>query len=77
MGILIDGKYYRNKKPGDVRRAAPVIANQSDVFQRTSEYQKFDRELVQPYLADGTPNPEFIKHYPEESKEYGFIKERQ
>lgn len=77
MGILIDGKYYPNKTAAGVNRRSPALANQNDVYRRTSEYQKFDRELVQPYLPDGTPNPEFIKHYPEESKDYGFIKERQ
>lgn len=77
MGILINNKYYPNKKSADVIRRSPALANQNDVYRRTAEYQKFDRELVQPYLSDGKPNPDFIKHYPEESKQYGFIKERQ
>lgn len=75
MGVLIDGKYYANKSAADVKRRAPAIASQSDVYNRTSQYQKFDRELIQPRLANGKPNPEFIKHYPQESREYGFIKD--
>lgn len=77
MGILINNKYYADKSAADVKRRAPAISNQNDVYRRTQEYQKYDRELIQPYTADGKPNPEFIKHYPEESKDYGFIKERQ
>jgi hypothetical protein len=34
-------------------------------------------DLLQPYLADGTMNPEFTEIYYEESKNYGFVpKER-
>lgn len=75
MGLLINGKYYADKSAADVKRRSPALANQNDVYRRTAEYQKFDRELIQPYLPGGTPNPEFIKHYPQESKEYGFIKD--
>lgn len=75
MGVLIDGKYYPKKSAADVNRRSPALASQNDVYRRTAEYQKFDRELIQPYTADGKPNPEFIKHYPEESKQYGFIKD--
>lgn len=76
MGILIDGKWYKDEaeaKKHLASRSAP-IARQARVFEMSQEAQKFDRELIQPYTEDGKPNPEFIKHYPEESKEYGFIK---
>ena len=76
MGMLIDGKWYKDEaaaKKHLASRSAP-IAKQARVFEMSQEAQKFDRELIQPYTADGKPNPEFIKHYPEESKEYGFIK---
>ena len=77
MGILIDGKYYADKTAADMERPAAPVAAQADYFNRASQCAKYDREIVQPYTADGKPNPEFIKHYPEESKPYGFIKERQ
>lgn len=75
MGIFVDGKYYPNGAPKTVKRRTPAVARQNLVYQKTREYQKFDRELVQPYLPNGEPNPEFIKFYPTEAKEYGFIKE--
>lgn len=75
MGVLIDGKYYADKSAADVKRRSPAISRQHDVYRRSAEYQKFDRELIQPRLANGEPNPEFVKHYPEESKQYGFIKD--
>ena len=44
MGILVDGKYYPNKSAADVNRRSPALANQNDIYRRTSEYQKFDRD---------------------------------
>lgn len=78
MGMLIDGIWYKDEaaaKKHLASRSAP-IARQARVFEMSQEAQKFDRELIQPYTADGKPNPEFIKHYPKESIEYGFIEER-
>lgn len=75
MGILVDGKWYKDESEAQKKlkdRSAP-IAKQSRIFEMSQEAQKFDRELIQPYTADGEPNPEFIKHYPQESREYGFI----
>lgn len=75
MGIFVDGKWYRDEAKAKKilqGRSAP-IAKQSRIFEMSQEAQKFDRELIQPYTVDGKPNPEFIKHYPQESREYGFI----
>ena len=77
MGIVIDGKYYPDKTAADFNHHAAPVAAQADYFNRKSQCVKYDREIIQPYTADGKPNPEFIKHYPEESKQYGFVKERQ
>lgn len=76
MGVLIDGKYYPDRSAGDVERKSPPLAKQARVSGQMREYQRHDVDLIQPYLPSGEPNPEFIKHYPKESVEYGFIKER-
>lgn len=76
MGVLVNGKYYPNKTAGEVGDKLPPLAKQSHVSNLMREYQRHDVDLIQPYLPDGKPNPEFIKHYPKESVEYGFIKER-
>lgn len=78
MGILVDGIWYKNEAEAQKKlkgRSAP-ISKQSRIFEMSQEAQKFDRELIQPYTVDGKPNPEFIKHYPQESIEYGFIEEK-
>lgn len=76
MGVIINGKYYPDKDAKSAERTLPPLAKQADVSRRTMEYQRHDVDLLQPYLPDGTPNPDFIKHYPKEAVEYGFIKER-
>lgn len=76
MGVLVNGKYYPDKSAADVSGALPPLAKQAHVSHQMAEYQRHDVDLIQPYLPDGTPNPDFIKHYPKESVEYGFIKER-
>lgn len=75
MGLLIDGKYYPDKTASGVRRPSAAIAKQYDVYNKSSQCAKYDREIIQPYTPDGKPNPDFIKHYPEESRQYGFIKD--
>lgn len=73
MGVLIDGTYYPEGRAKPSKGHAPTVARQNSVYQKTAEYQRFDMELVQPYLPNGQPNPEFIKFYPKEAVEYGFI----
>jgi len=74
MGVLRNGKYYPEEKAGGTK--LPPLAKQTQTSRRMMEYQKHDVDLIQPYTPDGKPNPDFIKHYPKESVEYGFIKER-
>lgn len=70
MGILINGKYYKN--PADAPQAdAAVVGSQLKSYNLESQAQKHDMDLIQPYLGDGRPNPDFIKYYPKEAKEYG------
>ena len=70
-GVLINGKYYKNAEDAP-KQAQAVISSQVASWSRSNTAQRFDRELIQPYLSDGTPNPDFIKYYPKEAKEYGF-----
>lgn len=70
MGILINGKYYRDASQAP-KEASPVIGTQIDSWSRSYNAQKYDMELIQPYLPSGEPNPDFIKYYPKEAKEYG------
>lgn len=70
MGILINGKYYKNPEDAPVQHQA-VVGQQLQRYNLESQAQKHDMDLIQPYLADGSPNPDFIKYYPKEAQEYG------
>lgn len=70
MGVLINGKYYKNPSEAP-QEARAAIGTQVDSWSRSNTAQRFDMELIQPYLPDGTPNPDFVKYYPKEAKEYG------
>lgn len=72
MGFIDeDGKYH--KESAEVGMF--VLPMQSTYRQHSRDRQREDHraDLLQPYLRDGSPNPEFISVYPEESKAYGFI----
>lgn len=70
MGILIEGKYYKDPKDAPTQ-VQPVVGTQLSSYNLESQAQKHDLDLIQPYLSDGSPNPEFIKYYPKEANEYG------
>ena len=70
MGILVGGKYYKNASEAP-QEAHAVVGTQVLSYGRESASKRYDMELIQPYLADGKPNPDFIKYYPKEAKEYG------
>ena len=70
MGILLNGKYYKN--PSDAPfNASAAVGSQISSYNLESQAKKHDMDLIQPYLPDGSPNPEFAKYYPKEAKEYG------
>lgn len=69
-GILINGKYYKNPEDAPSSTKA-VVGSQLQSYNLESQAKKHDMDLIQPYLSDGSPNPEFIKYYPAEAKEYG------
>ena len=70
MGILIGGKYYKDPKDAPSQAQAKVGA-QLRSYDLESTAKKHDMDLIQPYLGDGSPNPDFIKYYPKEAQEYG------
>lgn len=70
MGILLNGKYYKNIKDAPFNAKA-VVGSQLQSYNLESQAKKHDMDLIQPYLPDGSPNPDFIKYYPAEAKEYG------
>lgn len=70
MGILLNGKYYKDVKDAPFNAKA-VVGSQLQSYNLESQGKKHDMDLIQPYLSDGRPNPEFIKYYPKEAKEYG------
>lgn len=70
MGILLNGKYYKDPKDAPAQAQA-VVGSQLQNYTLESQAQKHDMDLIQPYLSDGSPNPDFIKYYPKEAKEYG------
>ena len=72
MGILLRGKYYRDSKDAP-QEAQANIGSQVQRYNLEAQGQKHDMELIQPWLPDGKPNPDFIKYYPAEAKEYGMV----
>jgi len=71
-GYIQDGVYYRKKVALGELKDNVQSTHKDWGHDRQRESHRFD--LIQPY-QNGRPNPEFIEHYPEESKNYGFIKE--
>ena len=70
MGILLNGKYYKDIKDAPFQSKA-VVGSQLQSYNLERQAKKHDMDLIQPYLPDGSPNPDFIKYYPNEAKEYG------
>lgn len=70
MGILLNGKYYKNPEDAP-RQVNAVVGSQLSSYNLDSASKKHDMDLIQPYNSDGKPNPDFAKYYPELAKEYG------
>ncbi len=70
LGYYLNGKYIKaSEVPSEVRvpRRNPTHAS----FQLDEARVTFRRDFLQPYLpGTSKPNPEFVKAYPVESKEY-------
>ena len=70
MGVLVNGKYYKDASQAPTQAQA-VVGNQLQSYNLESQAKKHDLDLIQPYVPDGSPNPDFQKYYPAEAKEYG------
>jgi hypothetical protein len=71
-GYIINGKYVRASSvpSGALAPRKQVLHKQ---FEAERDRQEFARDLVQPYLPNGKPNPEFITALPKEAERYGFV----
>lgn len=70
MGTLVGGKYYKNADEAPIERQA-VVGSQLQSYSLESQAKRHDMDLIQPYLSDGSVNPDFVRYYPKEAKEYG------
>lgn len=69
MGILLNGKYYKDHSQAPQQVQANV-GQQLQKYNIEAQGQKHDMDLIQPYLPNGKPNPDFAKYYPELAKDY-------
>lgn len=71
MGYILDGVYHKGTPDMTKLRSRQQATYKQ--HEQNRQRKDFSREIVQPYKKDGSPNPDFIAAYPEESKEYGFL----
>lgn len=70
VGAIIDGVYYP-----DIDKVPNVEPDSVTYkgYNHDKQRKEHARDIIQPYI-NGKPNPKFIEQYPNESKDYGFIK---
>lgn len=71
-GYIIHGVY----KKGASGVTSSAVESESITYKSSShdrQREEHRRDLIQPY-TNGQPNQEFIEQYPDEAKNYGFIK---
>jgi hypothetical protein len=71
MGMIINGKYYKDADMNKLRTKTNSMYKQHE---HDRQRKDFAREILQPFDRHGNPNEQFVEAYPEEAKEYGFIK---
>lgn len=71
-GFIKDGVYYKGEP--DLTIFKDGVNGQYKGWNHDRQREDHRADLVQPYTSDGKPNREFIDLYPEEAKNYGFIK---
>lgn len=76
MGVIKGGKYYQDEQPVK-QQVKPVVSQIATRGNIDRDYEDHAHDLIQPYMADGTPNPDFIEYYPEDAKNYGFISDKE
>ena len=71
-GYILNGKYIRTPAvPSGA--VAPRRQPGAAAFEADTQRTEFARDLVQPFLANGKPNPEFIDALPKEAERYGMV----
>lgn len=75
MGYIKNGVYYRNSKPDAHQQTDTTIAGIHEQFVLERQAEAHAHNLIQPYNRDGSPNQDFIDYFPDDAKNYGFIKE--
>lgn len=70
MGYIKDGKFYPGSPPTEVKRVRKHPGHSKYVTEEILTQHR--KDIIQPYV-NGKPNPEFIKAYPKESENYGFV----
>jgi hypothetical protein len=71
-GYILNGKYVRSGTvPSQVTVPRKHVLQKQ--FETNEDVQRFKKDLIQPYLPNGKPNPEFIDAYPKEAERYGFV----
>lgn len=76
MGVIRNGKYYHDATL-DSGRVDGTISGIAASGALDRDFEDHAHDLIQPRLANGDPNPDFIEWYPEESKAHGFIEEEE
>lgn len=71
MGYIKDGKFYSGSPPASVKRVRKHPGHKQ--YENEEMLTNHRKDIIQPYLANGKPNPEFIDAYPTESENYGFV----
>lgn len=68
IGAIVKGKYgqYCQDCIDGVKRQSHVGSAQ---YSRDRDREAHEVDMLQPWDAKGKPNTEFIRHYPEESKD--------
>lgn len=71
MGYIVDGIYHKGTPDlTKLRSRQQSTWKQHDWNRQRKDYA---REIIQPHLPDGRPNPQFVDAWPTEAKEYGFL----
>jgi hypothetical protein len=70
LGYIRDGHYYKGTRENADNGPTSSLVKAGDHDDQRFMHQA---DLVQPYKADGSINPEFVDLYYEESKTYGFV----
>ncbi len=75
MGVIIDGKYYRDKPAPATSQPSTTVAGINEQGKLQQLYRSHAHELIQPNNPDGSINKAFADYYPEDAKNHGHVPE--